>query len=157
MPWGRAVWPAIWTKGIDKGWPACGEMDVVEYYGYCPGDPQGNFHWSDKAKSKSPIGHVCSGAYHSFGRIPSDGFHLYTMEWSDEKVVLRYDGEIYAEFDISRANQSDGSNPFRQPHYLLLDLALRDRSWDGKVEYLDGMTFPQRFEIDYVRVYKKTK
>ena len=154
MPWGRAVWPAIWTMGVEKGWPACGEIDLVEYYGFIPGDPQGCFHWRDQAKAKNKIGHVSSGCYHSGGRVPSDGFHLYTMEWTAEKVVFRYDGEIYGEYDVARANQPDGSNPFRQPHYILLNLALKSASWDGKCKYLSDTAFPQRFEIDYVRVYK---
>ena len=41
-------------------------------------------------------------------------------------------------------------NPFKQPHYLLLNLALGG-SAGGSV---DNLPFPTRYMVDYVRVYQ---
>jgi hypothetical protein len=44
-----------------------------------------------------------------------------------------------------------GTNPFKQPHYLLLNLALGGRNGGEP----DTTAFPMKYEIDYVRVYRK--
>ena len=45
-------------------------------------------------------------------------------------------------------------NPFRQPHYLLLNLAIGG-NWGGP--NIDSTKFPAKYYIDYIRVYEKAK
>src|ERR1035437_2990889 len=47
LPSGRGVWPAIWTVGTNSdqvGWPSCGEIDIMEYWGHDPNDIHANVH-----------------------------------------------------------------------------------------------------------------
>jgi hypothetical protein len=51
---------------------------------------------------------------------------------------------------FSPDSSQEGKSPFRQPHYLLVNLAIGHQGGDpskGK--------FPARLEVDYVRVYRK--
>ena len=83
-----------------------------------------------------------------------DDFHLYGIEWDEKQIVVFYDDNKYFTYDISQADQPDGSNPFRQPHYILLNLAIGG-GWGGPV--IDDKAFPAKYYIDYVRVYEKIK
>jgi beta-glucanase (GH16 family) len=58
------------------------------------------------------------------------------------------------EVDLSKTINRDakGDNPFHQPHYIILNLAVGG-SWPGSP---DATTvFPQRYLVDYVRVYER--
>ena len=68
--------------------------------------------------------------------------------------ILRFDDELINEMLLSETvNGSIGNyrNPFRQSHYLLLNLAVGGDN-GGPVE-VDA--YPMRYEIDYVRIYQK--
>ncbi len=111
-------------------------------------------HWRDgKTFGDSPLW------------IPYDGFHTYTLDWYEDKVVFFYDGIRYGAVNLSRADWPDGAgNPFRKPHFLLLNLALGgwgnkvvDEDWtdpkSGKV--IPAAKFPMEMKIDWVRYYEK--
>ena len=53
---------------------------------------------------------------------------------------------------LSAFDLPDGSNAFRRPQYLLMNLALT-RKWGGHDDFPSVDVFPKRYEIDYVRVY----
>jgi hypothetical protein len=56
--------------------------------------------------------------------------------------------------DISAAiNKTDGRNPFRQPHYLLLNLAMGGNR-GGSLEHT---VLPSKYIVDYVRLYQKNE
>ena len=52
---------------------------------------------------------------------------------------------------ITARGRSGSYNPFRHPHYILLNLALGGVNGGP----IDDEAFPMRYEIDYVRVYQK--
>ena len=74
------------------------------------------------------------------------------MDWDERAIVLSVDGERLNEVHLSRTVNQDGSatNPFHQPHYLLLNLAIGGTQGGDPSK----TTFPARFEVDYVRVYQ---
>ena len=147
LPLGRGIWPAFWMMGDKGGWPKCGEIDVMEYVGFQPDVIHANVHWYDYRKS-----HHTSKGDKLNKQSPGDGFHIYAVEWDAKQMKFFYDDKVYHTWDMSLAETEKG-NPFRQPHYILLNLAIGG-GWGGK-KGIDDTIFPQRYEIDYVRVYKK--
>lgn len=150
LPRGRGVWPAIWMLGTNihsTGWPKCGEIDIMEFVGHEPGTLFATVHWFgyEKGKRASLGGNLK-------GQRPSDDFHIYAMEWSADRMDFYYDDTKYFTYPIPKAGP-DEQNPFHKPHYLLMNLAIGG-SWGGQ-KGIDDTIFPQRYEIDYVRVYQK--
>lgn len=148
LPQGRGVWPAIWMLGQNRtqvGWPACGEIDIMEFVGHTPTKVHSTVHYRG-ADGK----HKSNGSALTVSR-PFDDFHVYAVEWSAEAMDFFFDQQRVHHFPLDQAGQGD-ENPFRKPHYLLLNLALGG-SW-GKE--MDDRVLPQTFVIDYVRVYRQT-
>ena len=179
MPGGHGAWPAIWTLGdcLRKpkddpdywNWPCCGEIDIVEIWGNNPCRVAACLHTSDKGwKQKANEHHKVTGGgdrrFDKPGEEPYNGFHTYTLDWYEDKLVMFYDGKRYGGANLSRSDWPDGTNPFRKPHFLLLNLALGgygnkvvDEDWTdpktGKV--VPAAKFPMEMKIDYVRYYTK--
>lgn len=144
------MWPAFWTLGVNGPWPHGGEIDIMEYY---RGVLLANVAWGS-AKRFEPIWATTRKPLASFANPawPSE-FHVWRMDWDERAIVLSVDGEQLNEVELTRTVNQDGTgrNPFRQPHYLLVNLAI------GGTQGGDPSTtsFPARCEIDYVRVYQR--
>jgi beta-glucanase (GH16 family) len=150
IPTGRGMWPAIWMLGMnikDVGWPACGEIDIMENVGYDPHVIHANIHTK---KYNHKLG-TAKGAKIKF-QNPFDDFHIYAVEWTEEKIDFYFDDKKY--FTYENEHKGNASWPFDKPHYLILNAAIGG-SWGGK-EGIDDSIFPQQYLIDYVRVYKPT-
>ena len=148
-PTGEGTWPAIWmlsTDWIYGGWPASGEIDIMENVGYDPDTIVGSAHTK---KYNHSIG------THKNARIycPSNytEFHLYALEWEADEYRLFLDDEKY--FTFKKEGNDFESWPFDQPFHILLNLAIGG-NWGGKMG-IDDSLFPHKFEVDYVRVYQK--
>ena len=146
LPHGKGVWPAVWTLGtsIPKiGWPRCGEIDIMEFVGHTPDKVHGTVHYGADGKHRSQGGKLTVDK-------PWEDFHVYAVEWEADRIDFFFDDTKYFTFK-SAAADADGANAFRQPHYLLLNLALGG-SWGGRI---DEGVLPQRLVIEYVRVYQR--
>jgi beta-glucanase (GH16 family) len=150
LPAARGTWPAIWMLPEDYGkvpWPMCGEIDIMEHVGHDPGKIHGSLHSGTYNHTK---GTQRSGNL----TIPTcaSEFHIYSMDWSADKIVMHVDGKAYATFDRKPGDQ-DAEWPFHKPFYLILNLAIGG-AWGGQ-KGIDDAAFPQRMEVDFVRVYRK--
>ncbi|MFN8345217.1 MAG: glycoside hydrolase family 16 protein [Spirosomataceae bacterium] len=140
------LWPAIWTLGVSGEWPSNGEVDVLEYYddkilaNYAIASTKRyNAIWDGFAKPMK-----------DFSANWADSYHVWTLEWTEDKMEILLDGVSMNSIDLTQSfNKSDGKNPFRQPHYLLLNLALGGNRGGS----LANTTFPSQYLIDYVRIY----
>lgn len=150
----KGMWPAIWTLGThpDRGWPANGEIDIMEFY-RSEGEPVilANAAWTDE--NNQPVwdeGKVSSE--HFLNQDPDwpEKFHVWKMDWTQDYIKLYLDDELINEIDLSETENPDGFNPFHQPHYILLNLAIGSNGGDPS-----DTQFPKRYEIDYVRIYQK--
>jgi beta-glucanase (GH16 family) len=141
------MWPAFWTLGSSGGWPANGEVDIMEYYrgmilanvAWAKENPQSAF-WDDLRK---PVREFPEGW--------ADEFHVWRMDWTPEGIELYVDGELLNSTDLEQTINHDGTNPFHQPHYLLVNLAIGGTNGGDP----SATQFPGRYEIDYVRVYQR--
>ncbi len=147
LPSGKGVWPAFWTLGDDKantGWPGCGEIDVMEFLGKEPDRAYGTVHFQKDGK------HQSNGGKTDLKGL-SSGFHVYAVEWFPDRIDFYLDKKKYHTFHLDQAGNG-AENSFRKPHYIILNLALGG-GWGGPID--DGR-LPQKFMVDYVRVYEWT-
>ena len=146
LPQGKGVWPAIWMMGTNSsvvGWPRCGETDIMELVGKEPNNIYGTLHFGTKGKHQSDGGKFVADR-------PSADFHIYAIEWFPDRIDFFYDTNKYHTVTLDKAGQGE-NNPFRQPFYLMINFALGG-SWGGPV---DDAILPQKYLIDYVRVYQQ--
>jgi Beta-glucanase/Beta-glucan synthetase len=150
----QGLWPAIWTLGVDDEWPSCGEIDVMEMY-RAKGEPSilANLAWGTDARWVA----AWNTKVHPLKEMSpsladwSSRFHVWRMDWDEEAVRIYLDDELMNETRLDEALNPDGVSPFRQPHYLILNLAVGgDNGGDPT-----PTAFPRRYEIDYVRVYQR--
>ena len=147
IPWGQGIWPAIWMMGTDVdtiGWPKCGEIDIMEFVGHTPGVIWSTFHWWDAAKPDSSI-HLSGGSNIQLNDLQS-GFHVYGVERTARKLTFFVDNHYFFTF---RAYSTVQKDLFNHSYYLLLNTAIGG-DWGGKI---DDSIFPQKFLIDWVRVF----
>jgi beta-glucanase (GH16 family) len=148
LPHGLGIWPAIWMMGtnIDTvGWPKCGEIDIMEFVGHTPNKIWGTFHWWDASKPDSSI-HLSKGTNIDFTDL-KDSYHIYGVERTAGKLTFFVDNQYFFSFDTNNTVQKD---LFNHPYYILLNTAISG-SWGGKI---DDSIFPQKFYIDWVRVFE---
>ena len=147
-PAGRGVWPAFWLMGDDfstVGWPACGEIDVMEGIGPQGSEIHGSIHGPGYS-GRNSLTSTCQLAAGNF----SDAFHVFAVEWEPEVLRFYVDGKLYA--TKTRADlPAGGPWVYDRPFFLILDLAVRNHAPDSTAPTV----FPQRMLVDYVRVYSR--
>lgn len=146
------MWPAIWTLGVSKGWPANGEVDIMEYYRVA-GQPTilANAAWAHPDKRAAwDERKVAFSHFLEKDPLWPQKFHTWKMDWTADYIRLYLDDELLNEVDLSQTLNPDGFNPFHQPHYILLNLAIGSNGGDPS-----STSFPKKYEVDYVRVYQK--
>lgn len=149
LPAGRGLWPAIWMLGdniAEKDWPLCGEIDIMEHVGYHQDSIYGTIHsdsYNHLKNTEKTKAIFIADPYHEF--------HLYSIDWSPNKIEFFVDGQLYN--TVENEQLSTREWPFDQPFFLILNLAVGG-NWGGKMG-IDDTVFPATMEIDYVRIYQK--
>lgn len=150
IPTRAGLWPAFWTLGVSGRWPANGEIDIMEYY---QGKLLANAAWS-KGKGTLPEWDDLKKPVSEFAD-PDWGskFHIWRMDWDAQSIRLFVDDELLNEIELSKTIKrgSKGKNPFHQPHFIILNLAVGGTAGGDP----SATEFPARFEVDYVRIYQK--
>jgi beta-glucanase (GH16 family) len=144
------LWPAWWTLGSARDWPGGGEIDMMEFYG---GELLANVAWLGRRRWVAQWDES-RRRIEQFGDPEwSQKFHEWRMDWDENSIELRVDGQVLNTTDLKETVNADreAANPMHEPHYMLLNLAIGGtRGGDPS-----GTEFPARFEVDYVRVYQK--
>jgi beta-glucanase (GH16 family) len=147
LPQGRGTWPAIWMLPEENrfgGWPKNGEIDIMEHVGYDPGRVHGTVH-------TEAFNHLLGTQKGGQVQVTdfAEVFHTYAVDWRADRMDFYLDGNLYFTFKNTGGNYTEW--PFDQPFYLILNLAVGG-NWGGK-EGVDPAIWPQRMDVDYVRVY----
>ncbi len=148
LPSGRGTWPAVWMlpETWEYGpWPKSGEIDIMEHVGFLPDSIFGTVH--TEAFNHMRGTHKTGAVHHP--DVEKD-FHTYALEWSPEGIVWYFEDRPYHRFDNTYDHPDEW--PFDQEFHLILNLAVGG-NWGG-ARGVDSTIWPQRFEIDYVRVYR---
>lgn len=148
LPKGQGIWPALWSlgKNIDQvGWPACGEMDILELLGHEPNKMYSTVHWAPPGGGATnlPANYVLPS-----GDFTQD-FHLFSMVW--ERDIIKFYVDDILITTVTRANIT-GNYPFNDPFFLIFNVAVGG-FWPGNPDATT--TFPQRMYVDYVRVFQQ--
>ena len=149
LPTGLGTWPAIWMLSTDweyGGWPASGEIDIMENVGYDPDTIVGSAH-------TQRYNHVKGTHKNAKIYVPTsyNDFHVYALEWEANEYRVYVDESLY--FTFKNEGTGFAAWPFDKRFHLLLNLAIGG-NWGGQ-KGIDDTLFPHHFQIDYVRVYKK--
>ena len=150
VPEGKGMWPAIWMLPTDEkygSWALSGEIDIMELDGAKPNHVLGTLHFGDKW----PGNRQSSGEYVLKDGKFSDDFHVFTLEWERGEMRWYVDGEQYQTKTKWDSTAAPFPAPFDQRFHLLLNLSIGGRLVGPPDE---ETVFPQKFEIDYVRVYQ---
>jgi beta-glucanase (GH16 family) len=148
LPRGQGIWPAFWMLGADidsVGWPACGEIDVMENIGREPQINHGSLHGPNYPSAGITARYELSNRHPLY-----KAFHRFAVEWSPDRIEFFVDGVLYE--TATAASLPAGANwVFNRPFFFLLNVAVGG-DWPGNP---DGTTvFPQKMLVDYVRVWK---
>jgi beta-glucanase (GH16 family) len=149
LPRGKGTWPAIWMLPTDwkyGGWPSSGEIDIMEHVGYDPGVIHGTIH----TEAYNHVKGTQKGEKVSIADA-QDTFHVYAIDWTENKIDFYVDDNHY--YSVARDPAEDYKGwPFDQRFFLIMNIAVGG-NWGG-AEGVDPSIWPQRMEIDYVRVYQ---
>lgn len=155
IPAVKGSWPAIWTLGRSQEWPSCGEIDIMEYY---KGGILANVCWGTTTRWSGKW----DSSFHKMDKLLErdpdwpNKFHVWKMEWTEEYIKLYVDDILLNTTDVSKtvnpgnAKATAGFNPFKQEHYLKLNLAIGGNNGGDP----SNTTFPLTYKVDYVRVYQ---
>ena len=147
---GQGIWPAIWMLPTDwryGGWPASGEIDIMEHVGYDLGVVHGSVH-------TEAYNHKINTQRSSARKIANvdTEFHVYSIIWDKDKISFFIDDVQYFLFE----NDQQGNYktwPFDQRFHLLINIAVGG-DWPGNPD--NSTNFPRKMLVDYVRVYEKS-
>ncbi|UJR80628.1 glycoside hydrolase family 16 protein [Sandaracinus amylolyticus] len=148
VPGGWGTWPAFWMMPDDqhRGWPACGEIDIMEHVGYDADVVHATTHtlaynWRSPNQRTSQT------------RVPgaTSGYHVYAAEWTPDRIDFYVDGVRY--YTSPNDRTGDDAWPFDKRFHIILNLAVGG-DWGG-ARGVDPNVWPQRMLVDYVRVYQR--
>lgn len=154
LPTGVGTWPAIWMLGKNitetgaywqtqgygtTGWPACGEIDIME-------------HWGNNQNYVSSATHTTSSSgntiNHGGQTIPtvSTAFHVYTLEWRPDRLIFSVDSVVHFTYQPTVRNAATW--PFDAPQYMLFNIAIQPSITPSFTQ--------SSMDIDYIRIYQET-
>jgi beta-glucanase (GH16 family) len=156
LPAGSGTWPALWLLGENissVGWPACGEIDVMEHVGKNLGVVQSAIHTTSSSGNTQNVGST------TVDGVNTD-FHLYELKWSTTKLEFLVDGNLYYTYNPPVKNSSTW--PFTNPQFIIINIAMggnlgSDPQYEtsGQKNGIDPSLTQARMEVDYVRVYQE--
>ncbi len=149
LPSGTGIWPALWMLGSNfntAGWPACGEMDIMEYVGYDPNVVHSTVHtpagFGGNGNGSSIIVESCE-----------EEFHVYGLIWTEKRLVFYVDTPDNVIHTYAPPVKTDENWPFNKPAFFIMNVAVGG-NWGG-AQGIDNTIFPQTLQVDYVRMYQE--
>jgi beta-glucanase (GH16 family) len=148
LPVGKGMWPALWMLGSNigsAGWPACGEIDIMELVGTYPSRVTGTMHWkpvSGTSINKGANYSLLSGTF-------SEKFYVFSIIWKQDIIRWYVDDQLY--LTTTSADVGSANYPFNADQFFIFNVAVGG-NWPGPPDWTTE--FPQRMFVDYVRVFQ---
>lgn len=145
LPQGQGIWPALWMLGENfstTGWPACGEIDIMELVGHEPDKVYGTAHWENQGSHAEFGGNkeLSSGVF-------ADEFHVFSIIWDAQEITWLLDDVPYHAMSITPSELSE----FKEEFFFIFNVAVGG-NWPGSPNATTQ--FPQKMIVDYVRVFQ---
>lgn len=141
MPYGKGIWPALWMLGSNistVSWPACGEIDIMEYLGHETNKVHGTAHYDQGGhKYQGNSYSLTSGGFH-------EKYHVFTLMWQENSMVWYVDYQKFYQFNKT-------GTPFNSPFFFIMNVAVGG-NWPGSPD--NTTVFPQTMIVDYIRVFQ---
>ncbi len=139
----KGAWPAIWmmpNKPV-RGWPADGEIDILERLNFDPFVYQ-TVHtaWTQKHPQQAPTRYRCAA-------VEADTWNVYGFEWTPEALIWTVNGKVTHVYP--KTGEHPDQFPWTMPFYLMMDMQLGGE-WVGSI---DTSTLPTVMLIDWVKFY----
>jgi beta-glucanase (GH16 family) len=148
LPKGKGIWPALWMLGTNigtVGWPASGEIDIMELLGQEITKSDGTLHYGASSATHGSKG----TSYVLSSSTFYDQFHVFSMEWKQDEIKLFVDDNLY--LTVTKADLGTSPYPFNAPFFFIFNVAVGG-NWPGNPD--STTTFPQRMIVDYIRVFQ---
>jgi beta-glucanase (GH16 family) len=148
LPVGKGIWPALWMLGTNintAGWPACGEIDIMELVGNSPTVIRGTMHWKTVAGASTNKGENYTLASGDF----SQEFHVFSIIWTKDNISWYVDDQMY--LSNSASDVGSANYPFNADQFFIFNVAVGG-NWPGSPD--NTTTFPKRMFVDYIRVFQ---
>jgi beta-glucanase (GH16 family) len=148
-PKGQGIWPALWMLGNDiptVGWPACGEIDIMEIVGHEPQKTHGTAHWGRDFSQHKYKGNSYSLQKEDF----SDRFHVFSIYWEVNAIYWYVDDVLF--YTITSSDMEGQPYPFDKPFFFLFNIAVGG-NWPKNPD--STTIFPEQMIVDYVRVFQQ--
>jgi len=143
LPTGDGTWPALWLLGANHyevGWPACGEIDIMEHWGHDPTVIAGSIHTPFSHGDTISTGHININDY-------NEEFHIYSIDWNENRIQFFVDDVLYYTYAPS---PKDSENwPFDQEMFFILNVAMGGHWFDVDPQFNEST-----MEVDYIRIYQ---
>ncbi len=153
LPETKGQWPALWLLGtnrFEKGWPYCGEIDIMEEKGHLPHQIRGTIHYKGTNNYLNSSGTKYELKYGNF----SDDFHVFSIIWNKEGIKFFVDDQLFGNQIFNKLNIVPTDNPFFKPFYMIINNAVGG-NYGGDPDATS--VFPQTLEVDYVRYFKENR
>lgn len=148
LPGGKGTWPAFWMmpENQSRGWPACGEIDILEQVGFENDIVHATVHtqkynWNNNNVKTASTPHAGI----------TSGYHTYTTIWVPGKMEMFVDGRKY--YTYTDEGSGDDAWPFNKEFHIILNLAVGG-VWGG-MQGVDANIWPRQMKVDWVRVWQK--
>ena len=143
MPYGPGIWPAFWMLGSNISttpWPACGEIDIMEYKGQEPNRVHATIH--------GPVLYGGNAITQTYGllnaRFDTD-FHIFAVEWEENYLDFFVDDVLFKRITKTEVETKGGTWVYNQPFFIIFNLAVAGNFVGTTVA---GTVFPQTLYID---------
>ena len=124
----------------EVGWPACGEIDIMEHWGHDPTVIAGSIHTPMSHGDTWTNGHTNVNDY-------NEEFHIYSIDWDENRIQFFVDDVLYYTYSPS---PKDSENwPFNQEMFFILNVAMGGHWFDVDPQFNEST-----MEVDYIRIYQ---